>query len=114
MHYINYSLLFQTQYIYRWHRELVACGLAQRALDEATKYAMERKTFGVPISKHQLVMSMLAEMAMGIEAARLVWMRSSWEIDQGRRNTYYASIAKAFAADVANKCATDAVQVKIF
>lgn len=88
-----------------------ACGLAQRALDEATKYAKERKTFGIPISNHQLVMSMLAEMAMGIETARLAWMRSSWESDQGRRNTYYASIAKALAADVANKCATDAVQV---
>ncbi len=48
---------------------------------------------------------------MGIEAARLAWMRASWETDQGRRNTYYASIAKAMAADVANKCATDAVQV---
>ena len=74
---------------------------------------MERKTFGVPIAKHQLVMGMLAEMAIGIETARLAWMRSSWEIDQGRRNTYYASIAKALAADVANKCATDAVQVII-
>lgn len=48
---------------------------------------------------------------MSIESARLVWMRASWETDQGRRNTYYASIAKAMAADVANKCATDAVQV---
>lgn len=43
--------------------------------------------------------------------ARLAWMRASWELDQGRRNTYYASIAKGLAADVANKCATDAVQV---
>ena len=48
---------------------------------------------------------------MSIETARLAWMRASWETDQGRRNTYYASIAKAIAADVANKCATDAVQV---
>ena len=57
---------------------------------------------------------MLADMAIGIESARLVTMRSAWEIDQGRRNTYYASIAKALAADVANKCATDAVQVRYF
>ena len=54
---------------------------------------------------------MLAEMAMGIEASRLVTHRAAWEIDQGRRNTYYASIAKAMAGDVANKCATDCVQV---
>lgn len=52
-------------------------------------------------------------MAIGVEAARLSTMRAAWEIDQGRRNTYYASIAKALAGDVANKCATDAVQVKV-
>ena len=57
---------------------------------------------------------MLADMAIGIESARLATMRSAWGIDQGRRNTYYASIAKALAADVANKCATDAVQVRSF
>lgn len=88
-----------------------AVGLAQRAFDEAMKYSMERKTFGVPILKHQAVAFMLAEMTIGIETSRLAWMRASWEIDQGRRNTYYASIAKALAGDVANKCATDAVQV---
>lgn len=88
-----------------------AVGVAQRAYDEAMKYSMERKTFGVPILKHQAVAFMLAEMTIGIETSRLAWMRASWEIDQGRRNTYYASIAKALAGDVANKCATDAVQV---
>lgn len=55
---------------------------------------------------------MLADMAIGIETSRLAWMRAAWETDQGRRNTYYASVAKAQAADVANKCATDAVQVR--
>ena len=56
---------------------------------------------------------MLADMAMNIEAARLCVQRSAWEIDQGRRNTYYASIAKCLAGDIANKCATDCVQVYI-
>lgn len=50
-------------------------------------------------------------MAIGIEASHLLTMRAAWEIDLGRRNTYFASLAKAMAADVANKCATDAVQV---
>jgi acyl-CoA dehydrogenase len=54
---------------------------------------------------------MLAEMAIGVELSRLAWMRSAWEVDQGRRNSYYASIAKAYASDIANKNATDAVQV---
>jgi len=88
-----------------------ATGLAQRCLDEATRYALERKTFGTPIINHQAVSFLLAEMAIGVETARLAWMRSAWEIDQGRRNTYYASIAKALASDVANKSASDAIQI---
>ena len=56
---------------------------------------------------------MLAEMAMNVELARLGVYRSAWDFDRGVRNTYYASIAKAFAADMANKCATDCVQVII-
>lgn len=54
---------------------------------------------------------MLAEMAIGVETSRLAWWKAAYEVDQGRKNTYYASIAKALAGDVANKCATDAVQV---
>lgn len=88
-----------------------AVGLAQRALDEATKYAMERKAFGRSIADHQAVAFILADMAINVETARLAWLRAAWEYDQGRRNTYYASIAKAFAGDIANKAATDAVQV---
>ncbi|XP_055686471.1 medium-chain specific acyl-CoA dehydrogenase, mitochondrial [Lutzomyia longipalpis] len=88
-----------------------AVGLAQRCLDEATKYSLERKTFGVPIAHHQAVSFMLADMAIGVETARLAYWRAAWEVDQGRRNTYYASIAKAHAADLANKIAADAVQI---
>ncbi|KAL9989523.1 hypothetical protein ACROYT_G004084 [Oculina patagonica] len=88
-----------------------AVGLAQRALEEALKYSLERKTMGKLIAQHQAVNFMLADMAVGIETARLATQRSAWEVDQGRRNTYFASIAKCLAADVANKCATDAVQI---
>lgn len=88
-----------------------ATGLAQRCLDEASVYATERKTFGVPICTHQAVAFILADMAVGVETARLSWMKSAWEIDNGIKNTLTASIAKCHAADVANKCATDAVQV---
>merc|ERR1711988_839980 len=88
-----------------------AVGLAQRALDEATKYSMERRTFGKLICEHQAVAFILTEMAMNIESARLIMQRSAWEIDQGRRNTYYASIAKALTGDIANKAASDCVQV---
>uniref|UniRef100_H0WWT0 Medium-chain specific acyl-CoA dehydrogenase, mitochondrial n=1 Tax=Otolemur garnettii TaxID=30611 RepID=H0WWT0_OTOGA len=88
-----------------------AVGLAQRALDEATNYALERKTFGKPIIEHQGISFLLAEMAMKVELARLSYQRAAWEVDSGRRNTYYASIAKAFAGDIANQVATDAVQI---
>ncbi|XP_068604684.1 medium-chain specific acyl-CoA dehydrogenase, mitochondrial [Brachionichthys hirsutus] len=88
-----------------------ATGLAQRALDEATTYALERKTFGKVIAEHQAISFLLAEMAMKVELARMAYQRSAWEVDQGRRNTFYASIAKAFAGDIANQVASDAVQI---
>ncbi|XP_039965545.1 probable medium-chain specific acyl-CoA dehydrogenase, mitochondrial [Bactrocera neohumeralis] len=88
-----------------------AVGLAQRCLDEALKYSLERKTFGVPIAYHQAVQFMLADMAIGVETSRLAYRLSAWEVDQGRRNSYYASIAKCHAADMANKIASDAVQI---
>jgi len=88
-----------------------AVGIAQRALDEATKYATERKTFGQPIINHQAVNFMLADMAIGIESSRLCYMKSAWQADNKIRNTYMASIAKCLAGDVCNKAATDAVQI---
>ncbi|XP_072560179.1 medium-chain specific acyl-CoA dehydrogenase, mitochondrial [Paramormyrops kingsleyae] len=88
-----------------------ATGLAQRALDEATKYSMERKTFGRFLAEHQAIAFLLAEMAMKVELARMAYQRSAWEVDEGRRNTFYASIAKAFAGDIANQVASDAVQI---
>ncbi|XP_047040703.1 probable medium-chain specific acyl-CoA dehydrogenase, mitochondrial isoform X4 [Helicoverpa zea] len=88
-----------------------ATGLAQRALTEATKYALERKTFGVPIARHQAVAFMLADMAIGVETARLAWMRAAWMADHGIRNTVLASVAKCHASEIANKAAADAVQI---
>lgn len=88
-----------------------ATGVANRALFEATKYSLERKTFGVPIAYHQAVAFILADMGIGVETARLSWQRAAYEVDRGNRNTLLASIAKCYAGDVANKAATDAVQI---
>ncbi len=88
-----------------------AVGLARSAYEHAVNYAKERKTFGVPIYKHQGIGFMIADMACGVEAARLLVWQSGWTIDQGRRNTKQAAFAKLFAADTAVKVATDAVQV---
>ena len=88
-----------------------AVGLARRAMDEAINYATERKTMGVPIANHQSIAFMIADMAIGIEASRMLTHKAAWMIDQGHRNTMFASMAKCFAADHANKCAADAVQI---
>ncbi len=88
-----------------------AVGLAQSAYDHAVAYAKERKTFGVPIYKHQSIGFMIADMAVAIQAARLLVWESAWTIEQGKRNTKQAAFAKLFAADTAVKVATDAVQV---
>ncbi|KAK9892444.1 hypothetical protein WA026_019897 [Henosepilachna vigintioctopunctata] len=58
-----------------------ATGLSQRCLDEASKYAVERKTFGVPIANHQAVAFLLADMGIGVELSRLGWMKAAWEVD---------------------------------
>lgn len=95
-------------------RAPVACsavGLAQRCLDEATAYSLERKTFGVPIAAHQAIQFILADMVVGIETSRMAYLRAAFAYEQGDANTYWASIAKCYAADVANKAAADAVQV---
>ncbi len=88
-----------------------AVGLARGAMEHAIEYAAERKTFGVPIAKHQAVSFMIADMAMNVEAARYLVWKSAWKTDRGERNTIEAASAKAFAADMAMKVATDAVQV---
>jgi len=86
-------------------------GLARRAMDEATRYSMQRKTMGQLICKHQAVQFLLADMAIGIETSRMAVLKAAWQADQGIRNSYFASIAKCWAGDVANKCASDAVQI---
>ncbi|OQR80703.1 medium-chain specific acyl-CoA dehydrogenase, mitochondrial precursor [Achlya hypogyna] len=88
-----------------------AVGVARRAMDEAKKYALERKTMGQPIAYHQSVTNMLADMATNIEAARLLTYKAAYEIDCGRKNTMYASMAKRFAADMAAQVTSDAVQI---
>jgi acyl-CoA dehydrogenase len=88
-----------------------AVGLAWRAMDEAAKYSLERKAFGVPIATHQAVAFMLADMAIDIEMSRWITLRAAYDADKGIRTSYFASIAKAYAADMANKTASNAVQI---
>lgn len=79
-------------------------------LDAAGRWAGRANPVS-PCPQHQAVSFLLAEMAMKVELARMAYQRAAWEVDMGRRNTYYASIAKAFAGDIANQVAADAVQI---
>ena len=88
-----------------------AVGLAVGAYERALAYARERKSFGLPIGQHQMVQWMLADMITAIEGARLlVWQAASLK-DAGRPFSTQSAMAKLFAADMAMKVTTDAVQI---
>jgi alkylation response protein AidB-like acyl-CoA dehydrogenase len=89
-----------------------AVGIAQGALDEAIKYAKQRKQFGKSISSFQGIQWMLADMATQVEAARALVYASAREIDAGKKGVgVHSAMGKMYASDVAMKVATDAVQI---
>ena len=89
-----------------------ALGIAQGAFDQATAYAKERRQFGQPIAEFQGVGFMLADMAMRVEASRLLVYKAAAAVAaQDPRVSYWAAIAKAYASDTAMAVTTDAVQV---
>jgi len=89
----------------------VSLGVSARALDECTAYALERKQFGQAIANFQAIQFMLADMAIDLEAMRLLTYKAAWQIDQGAGASILSSYAKAFAADHAMQIATNAVQI---
>jgi len=89
----------------------VAVGIAQAALDEATRYANERTTFGRKIIDHQGLGFLLADMAAATACARATYLDAARRKDQGLAYSQQASIAKLVATDAAMKVTTDAVQV---
>lgn len=95
----------------RTHIAIDAVGVARAAYEYALDYAQQRVQFGKPIINHQAVAFMLADMATEIDAARLLSWRAAYLADQGKPCAKEASMAKAFAADVAMKATTDAVQI---
>jgi alkylation response protein AidB-like acyl-CoA dehydrogenase len=89
----------------------VAVGVARAAFDIACNYARERQQFGHPIGAFQGIQFMLADMAMKIEAARLLVYEAAYRLDTGQSASMYASMAKCFATDTAMEVTTNAVQV---
>jgi alkylation response protein AidB-like acyl-CoA dehydrogenase len=89
-----------------------ALGIAQGAFEAASRYAGEREQFGEKISRFQGIQFLVADMAMQVEAARLLVYKAAAACDgEDPRLTYFASIAKAHASDTAMQVTTDAVQI---
>jgi butyryl-CoA dehydrogenase len=89
----------------------MALGIAQGALDEALKYSKEREAFGKPIAKLQTIQGYLADMAMQVEAARLLIYSAARKLDAGKKVTRESAMAKLFASEVANFVTNKAVQI---
>ena len=98
-------------------RPLVAArgvGLAAGATSYALAYARQRRAFGHPLIEHEAILFKLAELAMKVEAARLLTYRAAWLVDQGgsdREIAHHLSIAKATASEVAVRAAEEALQI---
>ncbi|MFF9220088.1 acyl-CoA dehydrogenase family protein [Streptomyces viridosporus] len=88
-----------------------AVGLAQAALDEALRYAAERRQFGRPIADFQGLRFMLADMATQIEAGRALYLAAARLRDAGRPFAKQAAMAKLHCTDTAMRVTTDAVQI---
>jgi len=89
----------------------MSVGIGQACLDAAIGYAKEREQFGRPISKFQGIRWMIADMAVQIEASRLLTFNAAAMKDRGERFTAEASMAKLFASEMANKVAYQALQI---
>ena len=88
-----------------------AVGIARAALEASLKYAQERTTFGKPLASNQAIQWKLADMAVEIDAARLLTLQAASLKDAGKSCTKQSAMAKLFAAETAMKSATEAVQI---
>lgn len=88
-----------------------ALGIAQGALEEAIKYAKQRRQFNTPIGNHQQIQAMLADMATQVEAARLLVYRAAYLRDSGVNFSQASAMAKLFASETASKVTDSAVQI---
>jgi butyryl-CoA dehydrogenase len=86
-------------------------GIAQSAMEKASRYANQRQAFGGPLAKLQAVQFKIADMAMGIEAARFMVHYAAWKRDQGQRYSKEAAMAKVIGAEVAMEACREGIQI---
>ena len=89
----------------------LAIGMAQGAYDAALRYSKLRKQFSRPISEFQAIQNKLVDMAVDLDAARLLNCRAAWMLDHGHRVTRESAMAKLFASEAAVRIANEAVQI---
>jgi alkylation response protein AidB-like acyl-CoA dehydrogenase len=89
----------------------MAVGVARASYEYALAYAKERQAFGEPIASRQAIAFMLAEMAIDIDAARLMVWEAAWLLDRGDDATKEANLAKMFADDMVMRVTDGGVQV---
>jgi alkylation response protein AidB-like acyl-CoA dehydrogenase len=89
----------------------VSVGLAQACFEAAFNYAQQRYQFGKPIYSYQGVSFKIADMAMNIELARNIYLKAAWLKDNNLPHTLEASYAKLFASEMAERVASDALQI---
>ena len=88
-----------------------AIGIAQASLNASVSYSRERIQFGKPIAKNQAIQFKIADMAMEIEAARLLIRQAAWKKDKKQNYGHLASMAKVYASEVAMRASTQCVQI---
>ncbi|MBF0526771.1 MAG: acyl-CoA dehydrogenase family protein [Deltaproteobacteria bacterium] len=89
----------------------LSLGLARAALEDSIRYAKERVQFGRPIAQFQAIQMKIAQMAVGIEASKLLTYKAAGLVDQGINCTQEASMAKLFASETACTCADEATRI---
>jgi acyl-CoA dehydrogenase len=107
----GFKIAMRTLDVFRTSVAAAALGLGQRAFDEALRHARDRRLFGRTLGDFQLTQAALADMATGLEAARLLTYRAAWFRDSGKPVTLAAAMAKLSATETAQRVVDRAVQM---
>lgn len=95
----------------RLHIAALSIGIAERLIDDALQYAMDRQQFGKPIAEHQMIQAMLADCKTETYAARCMVMDAARQRDEGKLISTEASCCKLFATEMVGRVADRAVQI---
>lgn len=88
-----------------------ACGIAEASLETSIKYSKTRKAFGTEIANHQAIQFKISDMAVKVEAAKLLTLKTAALKDAGKKYVKEAAMAKLYASQIAVECALEAIQI---